>query len=648
MKRRKRWRKILISAIIIAFFSLFLGGWIYYYRYKFVGQFWICLGLTLQNCVESLLFSPILSIHELASDIEFWTEVLLPHKIVMILYGITMVLAPLIDVFIVFKILEEFLSLFIDFSVRKKRILIIGYNDMVKRVLDVPRKNSKIFLWTEDTLSAEEERNLFLIGVSTAMSELRLGLDEEKANQQVKRINRYLRRKRIENVVIMSESDTHNMQYYFALSSCKICKKKTIHFYVMNNRFETKTALQAAFDRELGKVLEEKTDSHMDLRVFCLPEIQAKILFHKMPLSMMNKDNQVHLVIVGGGRLAEYVLLHAMNQGVFTPDNRIRIDVLDKDTSYLYERLKNRFAKGYVTEKSGKDGFELLSDRIDGFFEVFLHNTDVYAADFSKTIEKINTVPGKNEETSIDYIVFGMEDADSNLYGFLEVAGQLKNSKIAIGIPSSKHMEKHIKEETHTISEVFLYGEDGRYIGIEDIVNTEEERNIRKYNRIYNKFAEKGLDADIEKLSKKKERIQSEREWNVMKSFQRQSNRALYYHKSTRMQSEDIYQEEMKSFLAEKPDTQGQDVKLIWSRHLIERNPNGEYNYGNLVRYAKTEHRRFCYFYASEGWTYSETKLPEKLEHDCLYTWEKLVENRENALVYDLISIEVDNKEKTV
>lgn len=40
-----------------------------------------------------------------------------------------------------------------------------------------------------------------------------------------------------------------------------------------------------------------------------------------------------------------------------------------------------------------------------------------------------------------------------------------------------------------------------------------------------------------------------------------------------------------------------------------------------MIKYAKTEHRRWNYFYVGEGWTYfKKEKNLKKREHDCLCT----------------------------
>ena len=69
---------------------------------------------------------------------------------------------------------------------------------------------------------------------------------------------------------------------------------------------------------------------------------------------------------------------------------------------------------------------------------------------------------------------------------------------------------------------------------------------------------------------------------------------------------------------------------------------DGKKRYPELLNIAITEHRRFNYYYASEGWGYSiEAKRPDKRVHDCLCTWDDLKKNKPNMLIYDLIATPV-------
>ena len=64
----------------------------------------------------------------------------------------------------------------------------------------------------------------------------------------------------------------------------------------------------------------------------------------------------------------------------------------------------------------------------------------------------------------------------------------------------------------------------------------------------------------------------------------------------------------------------------------------GKVRFPILLEMAKTEHRRFNYFFASMGWGYNDKKIEKEKLHDCLCEWNRLVEKRQDALIYDLVS----------
>ena len=89
----------------------------------------------------------------------------------------------------------------------------------------------------------------------------------------------------------------------------------------------------------------------------------------------------------------------------------------------------------------------------------------------------------------------------------------------------------------------------------------------------------------------------------------------------------------MKEFWEQESFDKSEERSLKLSKRLIE-----DGRYPQLLEFAQTEHRRFVYYFISEGWGYSTKKNPKLRKHDCLCTWEHLVDTRPETLIYDLIS----------
>lgn len=640
-----KWKRILGILVAFNFISLLAGSWIYYI-YLFPQELWLCLGMTLQNCMEAMLCNPILAIQDIVADTEFMSLLSGAGTFVLAAYTFAMVMAPLVDLLIALSVLDSFLHIFVGIAWQKKRILIVGYNDEVKTLLDKKSKDGKIYLWTEELLSDEEERDLFLKRISVKMNDFALGDDPEHYEEQLNKLNAFLRRKKITDVLLLEETDSQNMRYYMALSSCEVCKDRTIHFFVACRDFEMRNLLQDYFDgklkvrkEELKKLGRQGEDTHMDLRIFHLGQILAEKLFEELPLHENRKDaeKKIHLLIYGGEKISESILLHAMNQGVLTSDNEILIDVIGADLDPLKRSLRNRFDPQYVKFAGTEEDcvFEIPTDESDGLLRIRLTEEGAYSDTFIDTVRRLQEEDHGGRYT---YLVLVACEAEENIHSIRQI--QKADILAADSVPAavrmnySKEMKEWLKEQFSFCQNVYLMGENEKYIGIDEIINTDEEFRIRQHNMTYQTVT--GSLVYNEKGSQDK--ADTDRNWNKQEYYRRQSSRALYYHQMVKNELFPDCEKEMQRFWEKTISGNGNDRDTVWSAYLIEKDEKGEYLFPKLLEMAKTEHRRFVYFYASEGWGYDVKKSPEERMHDCLCNWDTLVEKKLYTLIYDLIS----------
>ena len=278
-----------------------------------------------------------------------------------------------------------------------------------------------------------------------------------------------------------------------ALSSCIICKEKTINFFVLNKEFEMRNMLQDYFDCKLDKMSNAK-DTHMNLRIFNFQQIQAEKLFSKLPLffdesvqgNPDNSDNphhDIHLLIVGDGDICEQILLHAMNQGVITPENNILIDVINENTTSIEKRLKDRFNLDYVKHNNGT--FRISSPESDGKLEIRLSSCNFEDESFTEQVKK-NCSPEK-----YTYFVFCLASPEMNLHCMLQLKKYKKsisseNTSVAVRITDTIENENFIRDLFLNSGDgLYLMGADGEKTGIHQIINLEEEEEIRKYHVNY-------------------------------------------------------------------------------------------------------------------------------------------------------------------
>ena len=662
MWNSKIWKRIIIVLAAIAAAVLIAGGYCYY-SFEYPGDPLVCMWMTLQNCMESLLFNPILTIQDIVSNNDFMTSAGSGVRMIMTMYSLAMVLAPFVDILIIFSVLDSFLHLFAGAGFKERRILIVGYNDKVQRVIERKNENGKVFLWTENFLSADDERDLYLKKVSVKMNEFSLGDSQDEYQSRKNKYNRFIKRKRITEILLLNESDTKNIQYYMALSSCDICRQKTIHFYVLNKSFEARNMLQNYFDSKLEeRVLELKAatqkdeaqtatvqedaatkakeqDTHMDMRIINYDQIQAEELFSRMPIytgKEASDDKNVHLLIIGGDSLSMYTALSAMNQAVFSVDNKIVIDIIDDHVDDIRSRLRERFDKTLVDENG--NAFSISSDKIDGFIKIRLFDYNLMDSNLPSAFSELQD----EESGAFTYITLCSKNIDENLHVFrcIDSADLITSGRsvpVAMRMSFSEEMEAYMSS-FKWCGKLFFMGENEEYIGIDQIVNLDEEKYIRAYNATYAAVANSRIFKEDSKLN---EEDKKEIKWNKLEYYQRQANRALYHHKKTKELFFTGYEDEMRRFWQETaPVSEAEKDRALSDRLIIKD------EYPKLVEMAKTEHRRWAYFYASEGWGYSAEKEPEKRLHDCLCNWERLEELKPSVLIYDLISTPLLMKSK--
>lgn len=700
-----KFKKILLLLVLLDFLIVLAGGY-YYFSKNYSGM--EVTALALNNCFEALLMEQQLTVKDLVEDVVFWEGLSGFGRILMWAYSVALIVSPLISLLIALSVLDEFLHFFAGFTNKKNRVLVVGYNEQIRTILLEKNKDSKIYLWSEMIVPEEEEKELTYNGISVITRGFNLGDDKKEYDEQKIKFNKFLKKKKITHVLLMDDKDTKNIQYYMALSTCDICDERTIHFYVITNEFENRKALQDYFDNrleeklkkqknELGKRFDntvndsaagngpdvkdkkaayikaemKKYNTHMDISIFNFYQIQARHIYKYLPVH--NGKNNIHLFIVGGGYLGEYLVLHAMNQGIATPDNEIIIDIVDKDISWLKRKLQSRFNLDYIehteeneyrknqdsdVEKASDDVskvevFSISKEKADGRFILRLHQADVYSEEFEEILKNYSCEEKGGDYT---YMACAMTDEDTNFYAAMEMKKIMKNAiPLALRMSYSDEMKSLLKQPDPisggAYPEVFFIGTGVDFFNINTIIDEKEEKAVRTYNARYNSLTGSMVYGENDKVPVAEENKDSN--WNGLRYYKRQSNRALFFHSTVKKciyrglsssEKDELKKELDRFWNSEVIVSENSSKEEAWSQKLIEKNKSNNKAaetdmFPVLVAQAKTEHRRFCYFYASEGWGIGPKKIEATLTHDCLVTWDDLLKKRQNTLIYDLISL---------
>lgn len=668
-KLRSFLSRFLYGLVVVASIIILWGGCLYYKETIEVSNWLTIFCASLQNLAETLLFNPVLTLEDFYS-------VFKEHSPMAIAFEITVALTPLVDLIIVFSIFNFFINVRIWLTAPfNTKVLVVGNNPEIDRILEEKVKNKRIYRWTEELISEERKKDYLERCIRVKENDFSLGDSRSEYASQVKKFDSFLRRKKIKQIILLDEKDAHNIQYYMALSSCDICKEKTIKFFVLINDFEMKGFLESYFDKTLkseycdenGKI-PPNTNTHMDLNIFNLQQLNAEETLFNLPIQgNPESNNDVHILIIGGGHSGEEMLLHAMNQSVLSSTNNIVIDVFDKDISGLIKRLKTRFNNNYVNfcvTEDNNAAFTIPSENADGKLLIRITNCDVYDDSFIDTVNACQTDENGGRYT---YLALCLSSPNANLHIINSLQNSLTSSyklPVSIRMSYTENMEEYLRTFSFC-SDVLLVGENDEYIGVDEIVNEAREEEMRQFNMRYNELSENYIwdkslkDNDIDVI------------WNANPYYKRDSNRALYFHMPTKeaIFNSSEFRDEVRKFWndakskmdsIEIPEWIAGDNKeykaypdLLRSLLLIQKDEDGNYRYPGVLEFAKTEQRRFVYYFASQGWGYIEASYKNENEklHNCLSTWEGLSkkrfgdDSRINKLIYNLIAAPVDDRE---
>lgn len=689
---REKFLRILVFTSLV----LLLGGWVYFNRtIESISTPSIrrlsALIMAFQNCAESLLCNPILSIPVVFEDFDKFTML---EKVILLFYSLFLMAVPIIEAVVAFSVLDRVFRFLGGISKNKCKVLIVGFNEYTKKIIEATgdsfKKKYKICVWTDEVLSEEVLNDLYRKSVKVFSKE---NIDLTKTTKFDEKLSDFLESNKIERIILMNDSDARNIKDYITLSSCGFCKTHTVNFYVNIQDFEMKQVLNDYFDKSLKKRKAEieasgetNKDTHMDLRVFNMSQIQAERLLsdENFPLyrhevkknSFDNSDidpEALHLIIVGGGTHGREILYHAMNQGVLSPDNKIYIDVIDKDIDSVKDKLKERLKSVEFSEIIGKDEFkktelkiklpefnetdnEVDEENIDDTLIITLREMDALASDFGSML-KSNLAPGTKDV--FKHVVICLPDDESNLRAAREVCSHgPRNSVVAVRTDDNYKLREYFEtllgaDEKSEHSSVYLYGSEMTLFGLESIINEDEEKEIKKYHLVYDSFNFDIGEIDNESYSYSK----ACEKWNEISSFKRDSNRALYDHR--KVKNYFFEKSRLKGFFENNDDIKIPDLLSEQNRqrynndkkndaekrdafikiYYAEKLAGTKGNYEETLKFAQTEHRRWSYYVISEGWKYGSDRNDSVKVHDCLSKWNLLCRNKPDTIVYDLLTI---------
>ena len=626
-----------------------LEGWIFYSdAYPHPLFRWM---LIIQNTIKAFAFRSDIGLKDMAEVIGNSGDIF--EKIVGYAYTVAIFAAPYCTLAVMYKVLEKFFrfrSLLWRFS-KERRIIIFGYNEEVKILLDGEYEDARIHLIATE-VSRETEVELLKKKVVLHRIEC-LKLPEKQLKYFFKRMEL----KVAEHIILFEESSAKNFSLYQMFHRDEFIGElnDTVRFICRCEDESIRRIIEDFHDCRLSSAKEKEKEGKeknqaekraRDLEIVGIHELRVRKMLeeHSLHQYYVNsgkevKDWKLHLLIIGFGKLGQQILLQSMNMGVVSSENDILIDVVDFDVENKKSIFENHFSDKYV--KMDDEKLIIPRENADGKFEVRFHKMDTRYRQFCKILQE-NGDPKK--DGIYTYVAICIEDADVSLHCMSEVERYLKENtsngekgKVGIGVrmESNRQMAKYVSGNSATYKNVFVIEETESTISLQDLLHDDLTKDAKEFNYIYSMM-------DIKSAQEFKKKSEDEREknrkeliedcWKNMLLFKRNSNLAIAQHANVREMIPNKFSREMLEKYFGENGSILKDEGNVWTfkedeAELVD-NLNNCKEYAQVLEYAKLEHRRWCYFMASCGWrslnSMNWVKDSSIKGNACLCTWDEL------------------------
>lgn len=655
-KTKFRANRVLLILAIFSFVVASIEGVLFYWNNESTPVFFRILQI-IQNSIKAFAFKPVISLGDAVNLMNSHSSFI--YTVSCYAYGVAVFTAPYCTLTVLYKVMQQFLFWILKWrsKSKKEQILIFGYNDDVKSILDQENVNKKdygIRIVSEQTLSLEEKYSLSKRGFQYHEVNM-IKVRHEELPYLLEKFN--IRKSKY--ILLFEDSSIKN----YSLLQIFPLTKGQCEFEICP---DTKIICRCEDDGVAEMISEyynppedkssasdkKKPDRCYDLELCSIPALQVSRMFENVPLhncyiksDKKLSDWKTHLLIAGFGAVGQQVVLQTMNLAVVSPDNPVVIDVYDQDIDKKAAIFAARFSdKTFdITENS----IIMRPGAADGHFEIRFFKTDVRSFRFIKLVRQ------KHEESQYTYATVTIDQIDistecANKLGKIFDETGNTDIPIVIRMDSDRRLADYIQQardqnisvkngQTDNTSVTFprrfrLLTERSEAVTLKNILNEDLNKNARIMHDNYSglKFA----NDSSESIS-----------WNSLSVLKRESNKALSAYDPMwndllrRRLSEEKTFSDTSEFLMDFFENK----KTLW----LDKNTwyyNSDYdlirqlNQNRVMLFlTKTEHRRWSYFLASKGWHNGDDA--QFKGHPCLLTYEMLEQDTSinTTIKYDLL-----------
>ena len=631
-----KWKKygpILWTLAIVSFVVASLEGFFYYAQYSQYPLFRLLM--TLENSFKAFVFAPVIGISNVLAGLEGVSPF---RRVVGYAYGLVVFIAPLCTASALLIWAEQAVRRVVSGwqSWKKSPVLVFGYNENVRALLRGEHSEGagqyQIHLITAAPLGDGESLWLLRHGAIPHQADV-LAIPENRRQKLFKQ----LPMKRVRRVLLMEDSPTRSFSIYQMLAGNNSPLHKDAQCYCMCEDEAAHCIMEEACDQRLESDAAGKTP---ELSLFSLAEMKADSIFSDlgdngaaMPLHTVNLNRapdcpdrlDVHLLIAGFGAVGQQVLLQALNLGVLSSRNRLWIDVVDLDMDNKRELFINRFHSS-VDASPREDELLLTAPTADGELRIRFHQTDVLGRGFARLLAQLD------REMPLTYAAVCMGEADTGMHCIVELKKLDGSFPIALRMENDLLAANYLKENNGTYKEVFPIAISDHVLRISNICHAAREAKARQFHAIYESIRLLPPDAAADGQP------QDQQPWQALKMYKRRANLLLFRHQAVKRAMGGLAPEAWEQYFGP-------------SGSILRRGRDGSYrcryqgkamadaiNAADEVReLAMTEHRRWCYVMAMQGWRYAEKKNETYRQTPYLTAWDQLCADHPDTAAYDLI-----------
>lgn len=674
--KRKKYGLILWILAALALIIATGEGWVYYARYNPNPLFHLLMAA--ENGFKVFLSSPTVS---LASVLDSLKDISPLRWALAYAYAFSVFIAPLCTATALFiwaeLVLRQLMSGWIKY--KGTPILIFGWNETVRALVageyEDNTKKYQIHVVTAEKLSDADE--LWLLRHRAVPHQMDLLL---VSGRRKKKLLGQFPFKQADRVLLMEDSPTRNISLYQSMvkdeDSLPDLAPAT-KYYCLCEDDATRAVIEAACDQRVadakakreqaeenakaaepghatgeadGENVEDATctepdETESELILFSLAEMKADSIFSPLsedagpfkPLHDMNKSAQqdIHVLIVGFGAVGQQVLLQVLNLGVLSSRNRLCIDVVDLEADQKWSFFSNRFHPS-VNASDKKNELRLTAPTADGELQIRFHQVDIRSQDFARLLEQLNG------EMALTYTIVCTRQTDIGMHciaelgklaGSFPIALRMEQDLLALNYLKQKDSAPQKEQDDNPFKNMFPIAINDRILRISNICNDEREKRARQFHEIYSAIKSAIQPDEGEK-------------WAELPMYKRRANVLLWRHQAVKEVFGKLRPAVLEGCFGE-------------NGTILRRQPGSRYCYCHddraatakaisdqpkIRELAMTEHRRWCYIMAAQGWHFTEgQKVDARRETPCMTTWDKLCQNHPEMAIYDLIAYLTDN-----